>query len=109
MCIVQLFMFMSKCFHGVASLYILKLLIFQDVYDRNITVYNMRGYEIWNQIMLNLPPPFPELAEKIYMTNSWEEYDNITIYGLLEKESIFSLVRNIIKNMLCLKSILKPF
>ena len=38
--------------------------------------------------MSNLPFPLPELAEKLYLTSSDDEYDNITKYHLLEKESL---------------------
>ena len=73
--------------HHHNMFYIIKQTLLQDVYDRNISLYNMRGFEIWNQVMLNLPSPYPELAKRIYFTSSWEEFDNITYYDLLEKES----------------------
>ena len=61
----------------------------QDVYDRNITIYDEPGTEIWKQVMSTLPFPFPELAERIYISNSYDEFDNITKYDLLDKESYF--------------------
>ena len=39
--------------------------------------------------MSKLPHPFPELAEKIYISNSYDEFDNITKHDLLDKESFF--------------------
>merc|ERR1712079_768229 len=47
------------------------------------------GRDIWKQEMSKLPHPFPELAERTYITNSYDEFDNITIYRLLGKESFF--------------------
>ena len=44
------------------------------------------GMEIWKQQMSKLPYPFPQLAERTYITSSWDEFDNITKYHLLEKE-----------------------
>ena len=50
----------------------------------------MPGGEIWKQVMLNLPAPFPELAERnFYIPSSWDEFDNITKYHVLEKGSIY--------------------
>ena len=58
------------------------------MYDRNITIYNEPGSDIWRQEMSKLPDPFPELAEKFfYITSSYDEFFNITKYQLLEKES----------------------
>ena len=37
--------------------------------------------------MSKLPHPFPELAEKLYISNSYDEHDNITKHDLLDKES----------------------
>ena len=45
------------------------------------------GMEIWKQQMSKLPYPFPQLAERTYITSSWDEFDNITKYHLLEEES----------------------
>ena len=39
--------------------------------------------------MSKLPHPFPELAEKLYISNSYDEHDNITKHDLLDKESTF--------------------
>ena len=51
----------------------------------------MPGGEIWKQVMLNLPAPFPELAERnFYIPSSWDEFDNITKYHVLEKGSVLS-------------------
>ena len=61
----------------------------QDVYDRNITIYNIPGTEIWKQVMSTLPFPFPELAERTYITTSFDEFNNITKYHLLKQESFF--------------------
>ena len=56
------------------------------MYDRNISIYNLPSTEIWKQEMSNLPYPFPELAERMYITNSDEEFDNITKYHVLDME-----------------------
>ena len=59
------------------------------MYNRNITVYMYPGSEIWKQEMLKLPFPFPELAEKSYITSSNDEFYNMTKINVLEKESFF--------------------
>ena len=61
------------------------------MYDKNITIYMTPGMNIWKHEMSKLPDPFPELAERTYITNSNDEFDNITIYRLLEEESFFYL------------------
>ena len=56
----------------------------------------MPGGEIWKQVMLNLPAPFPELAERnFYIPSSWDEFDNITKYHVLEKGSIYTSTYNL--------------
>ena len=59
------------------------------MYDRNITIFLPPGTDIWRQEMSELSYPFPELAEKLYITSSYEEYKNITKYYVLKKESFF--------------------
>ena len=49
------------------------------------------GRDIWKQEMSKLPHPYTELAKRTYITNSYDEFDNITIYRLLGKESFFYL------------------
>ena len=71
-------------------------ILMQDVYNKNMSIYDIPGMEIWVQIMSTMPSPYPELAERIYITSSWEEFDNITKYFLLEKESFFFHVESII-------------
>ena len=64
-------------------------MIFKDVYDKNITIYYMPHGKMWKQVMSNLHPPYPELSEqRFYIPNSWEEFNNLTKYHLLEKESV---------------------
>ena len=41
----------------------------------------------WRQEMSKLPYPYPELAEKFYIPSSFDEFDNITKYQVLEKVS----------------------
>ena len=60
----------------------------QDVYDRNITIYDLPGSEMWKHEMSKLPFPFPELARSLYIASSFNEFDNITKYHVLEKESL---------------------
>ena len=58
----------------------------------------MPGGEIWKQVMLNLPAPFPELAERnLYIPSSWDEFDNITKYHVLEKGSIYFCIQSSFK------------
>ena len=60
----------------------------QDVLDRNLIIYTKHGTEIWKQVMRDLPSPYPELAEKLYLAENWSDYFNISFYHLLEEESI---------------------
>ena len=53
------------------------------------------GSEVWRQELSKLPHPFPELAEKYYIANSYDELDNITKYDLLDKERYLLLLHNI--------------
>ena len=58
------------------------------MYDRNITIANEPGSDIWRQEMFKLPYPYPELAEKFFnIPSSDDEFWNITKYQLLEKET----------------------
>ena len=59
------------------------------MYDSNITIYMSPGANIWKQEMSKLPDPFPELAERMFITSSYDEFDNITKYRLLNKVSYF--------------------
>ena len=49
--------------------------------------------------MSNMPFPFPEVAEKLYITSSYDEYDNITKYHLLKKESFSNHVESSFHNI----------
>ena len=70
----------------------------------------MPGGEIWKQVMLNLPAPFPELAERnFYIPSSWDEFDNITKYHVLEKGSIYFYIQSTFKcNVVLLQNIREP-
>ena len=57
------------------------------MYDRYITIYMPPGMDIWKQELSMLPYPYPELAKRTYITSSYDEFDNITKYHVLEKES----------------------
>ena len=67
------------------------------MYDKNISIYYWPGTEIWVQVMSNMLPPYPELAERIYITSSYQEFDNITKYYLLEKESVSYHIESALK------------
>ena len=41
--------------------------------------------------MSTLDPPFPELANRTYITRSWGEFENMTKYEVLEKVSALSV------------------
>ena len=47
--------------------------------------------------MSNMLSPYPKLAERIYITNSYQEFDNITKYHLLEKESLSNQIESALK------------
>ena len=51
-------------------------------------------YDVIATLISTLPYPYPELAEKMYITSSWVEFKNITKYQLLKKESFFYHVYN---------------
>ena len=61
------------------------------MYDRYITIYMPPGMDIWKQELSMLPYPYPELAKRTYITSSYDEFDNITKYHVLEEESFFFL------------------
>ena len=61
--------------------------MYQDVVDRNLNIYNKHGTEIWNQVMRDLPSPYPELAERLYIAKDWSDFFNISFYNLLEEGS----------------------
>ena len=59
----------------------------QDVYDRNITIYFGPNMHIWKEIMLKMPHPYPELAERMTIHDSWEMFD-LDTEKVFEKESM---------------------
>ena len=61
--------------------------MYQDVVDRNLHIYNKHGTEIWKQVMRDLPSPYPELAERLYIAKDWSDFFNISFYNLLEEGS----------------------
>ena len=61
--------------------------MYQDVLDRNLIIYNKHGTEIWKQVMMDLPSPYPELAGGLYIAENWSDFFNLSFYHLLEKES----------------------
>ena len=53
------------------------------------------------QAMSKLPSPFPELAERSYIPDDWDEFDNITEYDVLEKVSFYDyLLQSAFHNIL---------
>ena len=70
---------------------------FQDMYDRNITVYFGPNMHIWKQIMLKMPHPYPQLANRVTIHNSWEEF-HLDTEKVFEKESIKNNTQNIVDN-----------
>ena len=64
------------------------------MYDRIITVYMQPGADIWRQEMSKLPYPYPELAELFYIPSSYDEFDNITKYQVLEKVSYLQCLQS---------------
>ena len=62
------------------------------MYDRNLSIYMVVGSYMHQQVMSNMPHPYPELAERLYFPSSWGEYFNISKYHLLRKESIALLL-----------------
>ena len=65
-------------------------LTFQDILDKGITPFLQPGAHIWKQTLSLMPSPYPELADKLYLPSSWDEYDNMTYNFTLEKGSIFA-------------------
>ena len=47
------------------------------------------GWGIYVQVMSKLPSPYPELAERSYIPDNWDEFYNITEYDVLEKVSFY--------------------
>ena len=57
-------------------------------------MYGTPGSDIWKQVMSNLPFPYPELAQRMYITSSRTEHGNITKYYVLQKESYMHFIRS---------------
>ena len=68
-------------------------MLFQDVYERNITIEISPGMGICIQVMSNLPSPFPELAKTISIPTSYEEYINNRKNIIIEKDSMYSIYK----------------
>ena len=51
----------------------------------DITPLLPNDYYLHLEILRNLPSPYKELAERTYMTSSWDEYENKT-WDTVEKE-----------------------
>ena len=67
-------------------------LIFQDMQDMNISIHYPPGIgDTWSHVMSQMPPPYPDLAERVYIASSWDEYWNITKYTL--EKARFILIR----------------
>ena len=64
-----------------------------------MTIYIGPGADHWRHEMSKLPPPFPELAEGMYIASSNAELDNITRYELLEEESSIKHVLSAISHV----------
>ena len=58
------------------------------MYDKNLRLYFGPGSEYWRYYMSTLDPPFPELANRTYITRSWGEFENMTKYDVFEKVSV---------------------
>ena len=58
----------------------------------DITPLLPNGYYLHLEILRNLPSPYKELAERTYMTSSWDEYEDI-IWDTLEKERTLTLLK----------------
>ena len=65
-------------------------LTFQDILEKGITPFLQPGAHIWKQTLSLMPSPYPELADKLYLPSSWDEYDNMTYNFTLDKGSIFA-------------------
>ena len=52
------------------------------------------GFGIYVQVMSKLPSPFPDLAERSYIPSSWDEFENISDYDVLEKVSFYDHLHN---------------
>ena len=66
------------------------------MYDRNLTFYvGAEGWGIYVQAMSKLPSPYPELAERSYIPGSLNEFEQITEYDVLEKESLYEHLQTV--------------
>ena len=64
----------------------------QDVYDRDMTIYDYPGFDARWEARKSWPSPWPELAERVYIfsgMNWFDDFTNIVQNHALEKESIF--------------------
>ena len=53
------------------------------------------GWGIYVQAMSRLPSPYPELAERSYIPGSLNEFEQITEYDVLEKESLYEHLQTV--------------
>ena len=58
------------------------------MYVRGLIPFLPPGYFLWRDTLLALPSPYKELGERVYISSSMEEYDNITRDGVLGQGSI---------------------
>ena len=69
------------------------------MYDRNLTVYLHPYWGMHVDEMSRFPHPYPELAERSYVADSFREFDNISEYDVLEKESFYRHLYSTIYNI----------
>ena len=62
----------------------------KDVYDRNMTIYDLPGTNGAWERRKQFGFPWSELAERVYITSNYQDFKNITQNYVIEKESIFT-------------------
>ena len=61
--------------------------------DNNITICVLPGAQIWKQFLAQSSiPEYNKLAETIYITKDWDEYDNCTEYLVVGKGTHATMV-----------------
>ena len=64
----------------------------EDVVTRGLIPYMHPGTGVWKRVMSKMPDPYPVLAENMIIPTLWEQFDNMSKYNTIEKDSHIILI-----------------
>ena len=64
----------------------------EDVVTRGLIPYMHPGTGVWKRVMSKMPDPYPVLAETMIIPTLWEQFDNMSKYNTIEKDSHIILI-----------------